>query len=105
MLFERTAIAKRPDAAVEGTLEALRDEDRMSPDLVFRDPYVLDFLGLPSDFSEAELEAAILRKLKASLLELGQGSSPGRNGRPSGRTMTASTQLWIRIVLYRWPTE
>lgn len=40
MLFERTAIAKRPDAVVEDTLEALRDEDRMSPDLVFRDPYV-----------------------------------------------------------------
>lgn len=73
MLFERTAIAKRPNAVVEGTLEALRDEDRMSPDLVFRDPYVLDFLGLPSDFSEAELEAAILRELEAFLLELGQG--------------------------------
>ena len=47
----------------------------MSPDLVFRDPYVLDFLGLPADFSEAELEAAILRELEAFLLELGQGFS------------------------------
>ena len=75
MLFERTAIAKRPDAVVEGTLGVLREEDRMSPDLVFRDPYVLDFLGLPSDFSEAELEAAILRELEAFLLELGQGFS------------------------------
>jgi predicted nuclease of restriction endonuclease-like (RecB) superfamily len=75
MLFERTAIAKRPDTVVEGTLEKLRDQDRMSPDLVFRDPYVLDFLGLPSDFSEAELEAAILRELEAFLLELGQGFS------------------------------
>ncbi len=75
MLFERTAIAKRPAAVVEGTLEALRDEDRMSPDLIFRDPYVLDFLGLPADFNEAELEAAILRELEAFLLELGQGFS------------------------------
>lgn len=75
MLFERTAIAKRPHAVVERTLEALRDQDRMSPDLIFRDPYVLDFLGLPSDFSEAELEAAILRELEAFLLELGQGFS------------------------------
>lgn len=75
MLYERTAIAKRPTEVVEGTLEALRDEDRMSPDLIFRDPYVLDFLGLPSDFSEAELEAAILRELEAFLLELGQGFS------------------------------
>jgi predicted nuclease of restriction endonuclease-like (RecB) superfamily len=75
MLFERTAIAKRPHAVVESTLEALRNEDRMSPDLVFRDPYVLDFLGLPADFSESELEAAILRELEAFLLELGQGFS------------------------------
>jgi len=75
MLFERTAIAKRPLAVAESSLEALRDEDRMSPDLVFRDPYVLDFLGLPSDFSEAELEAAILRELEAFLLELGTGFS------------------------------
>lgn len=75
MLFERTAIAKRPDKVVEDTLGALRDEDRMSPDLVFRDPYVLDFLGLPADYSEAELERAILRELEAFLLELGQGFS------------------------------
>ena len=75
MLFERTAIAKRPAAVVEGTLEALRDEDRMSPDLVFRDPYILGFLGLPADYSEAELETAILRELEAFLLELGQGFS------------------------------
>lgn len=75
MLFERTAIAKRPDAVVEGALEALRADDRMSPDLVFRDPYVLDFLRLPSDFSESDLEAAILRELETFLLELGQGFS------------------------------
>ena len=75
MLYERTAIAKKPTAVVEETLDALRDEDRMSPDLVFRDPYVLDFLGLPSDFGEAELEAAILRELEGFLLELGQGFS------------------------------
>lgn len=73
MLFERTAIAKRPTAVMEATLDALRDEDRIAPDLIFRDPYVLDFLGLPSDFSEAELEKAILRELEAFLLELGDG--------------------------------
>ncbi len=45
----------------------------MTPDLIFRDPYVLDFLGLPLDYSEAELEAAILRDLEVFLLELGTG--------------------------------
>ena len=73
MLYERTAIAKRPDIVVERSLSTLGNEGRMSPDLVFRDPYVLDFLHLPADYSENELESAILRELEAFLLELGQG--------------------------------
>ena len=73
MLFERTAIAKQPAAVVAQTLDALRDEGRLTHDLVFRDPYVLDFLGLPADFSEADLEAAILREIETFLLELGSG--------------------------------
>jgi predicted nuclease of restriction endonuclease-like (RecB) superfamily len=75
MLYERTAIAKRPEAVVEQALTALGEGGRMTPDLVFRDPYVLDFLGLPADYSERELETAILRDLEAFLLELGQGFS------------------------------
>lgn len=75
LLFERTAIAKRPTAVVEQTLSALGGEQRMSPDPVFRDPYILDFLGMPADFSESDLEAAILRELEAFLLELGSGFS------------------------------
>jgi predicted nuclease of restriction endonuclease-like (RecB) superfamily len=73
MLYERTAIAKRPEAVVEESLAALGNEGRMTPDLVFRDPYVLDFLGLPSDYSESQLESAILRELESFLLEMGQG--------------------------------
>lgn len=75
MLYERTAIAKRPEAVVQDALAALGDGGRMTPDLVFRDPYVLDFLGLPADHSELEMEAAILRELESVLLELGQGFS------------------------------
>ena len=73
MLFERTALARQPEAVVQRELDALREDDRLTPELVFRDPYVLDFLGLPADFSERELEAAILRELEAFLLELGTG--------------------------------
>ena len=75
MLYERTAIAKRPDAVISRDLDALRDEDRLGPDLIFRDPYLLDFLGLQGDHSEDELEAAILRELETFLLELGTGFS------------------------------
>lgn len=49
----------------------MREEDLMTPDLVFRDPYFLDFLGLSETFSERDLEAAILRELEKFLLELG----------------------------------
>jgi len=75
MLFERTALAKRPDAVISRDLDALQQTDQLTPDLVFRDPYLLDFLGLRGDHSEAELEAAILRDLEAFLLELGTGFS------------------------------
>jgi predicted nuclease of restriction endonuclease-like (RecB) superfamily len=54
-------------------LRALRDEDRLTPDLVFRDPSVLDFTGLYDSYSERELEAAILREIVSFLLELGNG--------------------------------
>jgi predicted nuclease of restriction endonuclease-like (RecB) superfamily len=73
MLYERTAISKKPKKLAKKELAELRDEDRMSPDLVFRDPYVLDFLNLRDAFSERDLEAAILRELESFLLELGVG--------------------------------
>lgn len=72
-LFERVALSREPEAVIDAQLEALRVEDRFTPDLVFRDPYVLDFLGLPRDFSESDLEAAILRELETFLAELGDG--------------------------------
>jgi predicted nuclease of restriction endonuclease-like (RecB) superfamily len=71
MLFERTAISRRPDALIRQELEQLRETDRLTPDLVFRDPYVLDFLGLADTFSESDLETAILRDIERFLLEIG----------------------------------
>ena len=73
MLYERTAISKKPEELAKKELSELQEEDRMSPDLVFRDPYVLDFLNLKDTFSERDLEAAILRELESFLLELGVG--------------------------------
>ncbi|CAN5896618.1 PDDEXK nuclease domain-containing protein [soil metagenome] len=71
MLFERTAISRKPEELAVRELEALRGQDRMSPDLVFRDPYVLDFLGLKDTYSERDLEEAILRELERFMIELG----------------------------------
>jgi predicted nuclease of restriction endonuclease-like (RecB) superfamily len=47
LVYERTAVSKKPEEVIRVELAALRDEDRLTPDLVFRDPYFLDFLGLP----------------------------------------------------------
>lgn len=71
MLFERTAISRKPVKLAEQELAALRDENRMTPNLVFRDPYLLHFLGLADTYSERDLEAAILKELERFLLELG----------------------------------
>lgn len=46
MLYERTALPKKPDETITQELAAMRDAQRMSPALVMRDPYILDFLGL-----------------------------------------------------------
>jgi predicted nuclease of restriction endonuclease-like (RecB) superfamily len=75
MLFERTAVATKPEDLIREELDALRESDRMSPDLVFRDPYFLDFLGLKEPYSEKDLESAILRELESFILELGVGFS------------------------------
>jgi predicted nuclease of restriction endonuclease-like (RecB) superfamily len=73
MLFERTALSREPAELARQELEALREEDRMTPDLVFRDPYFLDFLGLADAYCEKDLETAILRELQQFILELGAG--------------------------------
>jgi predicted nuclease of restriction endonuclease-like (RecB) superfamily len=71
MLFERTAISKRPELTIQGDLERLRTEGKVSSDLAFRDPYVLDFLGLADTYSEHDLESAILSELERFIVELG----------------------------------
>ncbi len=71
LLYERTALSRKPEKVIEGELEALRAEDKMTPDLVFRDLYTLDFLGLQDTYSERDLETAILRELESFLLEMG----------------------------------
>lgn len=73
MLFERTAISKKPDRLIRKELAALREEDQLTPDLVFRDPYVLDFLKLKDTYSEGDIEAAILREIESFILEFGAG--------------------------------
>jgi len=73
MLFERTALSRKPEQLIKHELDTLRETGQLTPDLVFRDPYFLDFLGLTGAFQEKDLEAAILREMEAFILELGAG--------------------------------
>jgi predicted nuclease of restriction endonuclease-like (RecB) superfamily len=73
LLFERTAISKKPEQVIFHELKELRNEGKLSPEMVFRDPYFLDFLGLKDTYSEKDLEQAILHELEKFILEIGQG--------------------------------
>lgn len=72
MLYERTALSKLPEKTIENQLRELTEKDKMTPELVFRDPYVLDFLELADTYSERDLERAILNALEKFILELGR---------------------------------
>ena len=71
MLYERTAISKKPDETIKNDLQNLRDIQQITPDLVFRDPYFLDFLGLKDVYSEKDLETAILAEIQRFIIEFG----------------------------------
>ncbi|OQX22093.1 MAG: cytoplasmic protein [Candidatus Altiarchaeales archaeon A3] len=72
MLYERTALSKLPEKTIENQLKELKEEDKMTPELVFRDRYVLKFLGLSDTYSEKDLEQAILNSLEKFILEFGK---------------------------------
>jgi predicted nuclease of restriction endonuclease-like (RecB) superfamily len=73
MLFERSAISRKPQDAIAHDLAVMRDEGRVAPETLLKDPYVLDFLGLNDHYLEKDLEDAILREMEQFLLELGAG--------------------------------
>ena len=73
MLYERTAIAAKPDESVKRELAELRNNNVMSPDLVFKSPYFLEFAGLSGMYSEKNLEDSLIAHLEQFMLELGNG--------------------------------
>lgn len=71
LLYERTAISRKPEELIKLELATYQKNKQITNDMVFRDPYVLDFLDLPTNFSEDDLESAILDDLSKFLRELG----------------------------------
>lgn len=73
MLYERTAIATKPEELIRTELANLRDNDVMTPDMVFKSPYFLEFTGLTGMYSEKSLEDSLIAHLEQFILELGNG--------------------------------
>ena len=73
LLFERTAISGKPGQFIKHELSELRDNDVMSPDLVFKSPYFLEFTGLKGLYSERSLEDSLVAHLEQFIIELGNG--------------------------------
>ena len=74
MLYERTALSKKPDELITYEIEKLKD-GVVTPNMVLKDPYILDFLELNDRYLEKDLEDAILRDIENFILELGNGFS------------------------------
>ena len=75
MLYERTAISGKPDEFIKKELSTLRENNVMSPDLVFKSPYFLEFTGLKGFYSEKSLEDCLVAHLEQFIIELGNGFS------------------------------
>ncbi len=73
-LYERTALSKKPDELIEYEIEKLHGGE-VSPNIILKDPYILDFLELNDRYLEKDLEDAILREIESFILELGSGFS------------------------------
>ena len=73
MLYERTALSSKPEEVVKQELANVRDNKHVSPDVVFRSPYFLEFTGLKGLYSEKDLEDSLVAHLEQFILELGNG--------------------------------
>ena len=75
MLYERTLISRKPEEAIRSELSTVRQGGSISPELVFKSPYFLDFTGLKGYYSEKDLEDMIISGMQQFLMELGSGFS------------------------------
>ena len=72
MFYERSLIASKSEDEIIKTLKKVTTE-HLEPDVVLKNSYVLDFLGLSGYYSETDLEIAIIKQLENFILELGNG--------------------------------
>jgi predicted nuclease of restriction endonuclease-like (RecB) superfamily len=91
--YERTALSKNKAAMLTKGAVA-QSQDAITPDEAVKDPYVLEFLNLKDEYSESQLEEALIHRLEDFLLELGSDFTfVGRQRR------LRIDQTWYRVDL------
>jgi len=73
MLYERTAIAKKPEQIIEAEINRLRETNVVQPDFIIQDPYIFEYLGQDVLQSEKGFEQAIIDDIENFLLNMGSG--------------------------------
>ena len=71
MLYERTALSRKPEEVIKQELEQIQSTNILTPDVVFRSSYFLEAIGLVDTYSERDLEEAILVNIQAFIKEMG----------------------------------
>lgn len=71
LLYERTALSRKPGKQIQQELQQIQVTNTLTPDAVFRSSYFLDTLGLADTYSERDLEDAILVHLQSFIKEMG----------------------------------
>ena len=68
--YERTALS-RDKAAMLARGSKAQPDDQILPEQAIKDPFVLEFLDLKDEYSESDLEEALISRLETFLMELG----------------------------------
>lgn len=97
LLYERTALAKQPDAVIADSLSLVKQTGRLTPEMILQDPYLLEFLNLPQNYSESNLESAILDEIQNFLLQMGAGFCFVARQK---RISVGKKDYWIDLLLY-----
>jgi predicted nuclease of restriction endonuclease-like (RecB) superfamily len=97
LLYERTALSKQPDAVISDSLALVKENNRLVPGMILQDPYVLEFLNLPQNYGESDLESAILDEVQRFLIEMGAGFCFVARQK---RITVGRTDYWIDLLLY-----
>ncbi|MCC8371763.1 MAG: PDDEXK nuclease domain-containing protein [Rickettsia endosymbiont of Pseudomimeciton antennatum] len=70
LLYERSEFSKKLVLQSQQNLLLLKLNQELSPDMILKDTYILEFLNLPEEHYENDLEQAILQKIEQFILEL-----------------------------------